>query len=270
MDRYAVVGNPIAHSKSPQIHSLFAEQTAQAISYGKILVQPNDFAEEVSGFFALGGRGLNVTVPFKEDAYHYADQLTERARHAGAVNTLAQQEDGHVLGDNTDGAGLVADMLDQSWTLAGQRLLLLGAGGAVRGVLQPLLAEQPAQLVIANRTEAKAQQLAERFADCGPVSASSYQALAGQQFDVIINGTSASLQGALPPLPDGLLASGGRAYDMMYAPELTPFLLWARDQGAEALSDGLGMLVRQAAESFFLWREVRPDPAQVMAVLRES
>lgn len=270
MDRYAVVGNPVAHSKSPQIHSLFAEQTGQPLTYTRMLVKAGAFDEEVSSFFALGGKGLNVTVPFKEEAYNYADHLTERAQRAGAVNTLVQQTDGHVLGDNTDGAGMVADILAQEWPIAGQRLLLLGAGGAVRGVLQPLLAEQPAQLLIVNRTEEKAQQLAQQFADCGPVAACSYPALADQQFDLIINGTSASLQGALPPLPDGLLAPDARAYDMMYAPDLTPFLVWAREQGAEAVSDGLGMLVRQAAESFYLWRAVRPDAAPVLAGLREQ
>jgi shikimate dehydrogenase len=266
MDRYAVVGNPIGHSKSPVIHRLFAEQTGQSLSYDKMLVEQGAFNEEVSAFFALGGRGLNVTLPFKEEAFGYADELTPRAQLAGAVNTLMLRGDGTVLGDNTDGAGLVADLLSQGWTLTGSRILLLGAGGAARGVVQPLLEQNPARVVIANRTPERAQAIAEAFGD--RVEAGDYAALAGQSFDLVINATSASLAGQLPPLPEGLVTSATCVYDMMYGAEPTAFLSWAREQGAEHLADGLGMLVGQAAEAFQLWRGVRPQTAPVIEALR--
>lgn len=266
MDRYAVVGNPIGHSKSPTIHGLFASQTGQSLTYDKMLVEPGSFAEEISAFFALGGRGLNVTLPFKEEAFLYADQLTPRARLAGAVNTLMLRGDGTVLGDNTDGAGLVADLFAQGWPLAGSRILLLGAGGAARGVVQPLLEQHPARLVIANRTPEKAQALAA--ASDGRVEASDYASLAGQSFDLIINATSASLAGELPPLPAGLVTPETCVYDMMYGPAPTAFLRWAREQGAGRLADGLGMLVGQAAEAFYLWRSVRPETQPVIEALR--
>jgi shikimate dehydrogenase len=266
MDRYAVVGNPIAHSKSPDIHRWFAEQTGQALTYEKILVELTAFDEEVSSFFALGGKGLNVTVPFKEQAFRFADLLTDRARLAGAVNTLALQNDGTVLGDNTDGAGLAADLLAQDWPLAGQRILVLGAGGAVRGIVGPLLEQKPASLLIANRTLEKAVAIAEAF-PLGAVSVSGYAELQGS-FDLIINGTSASLTNELPPLPSGLVGADTAAYDLMYGAEPTAFLRWAAEQGAVRRADGLGMLVEQAAEAFYLWRGVRPDSAPVVEKLR--
>jgi shikimate dehydrogenase len=266
MDRYAVVGNPIGHSKSPDIHRLFATQTEQVLTYDKMLVEQGAFAEEVSAFFALGGSGLNVTLPFKEDAFRYADELTGRARIAGAVNTLMLRPDGTVLGDNTDGAGLVADLLTQGWHLAGSRILLLGAGGAARGAVQPLLQQNPGRLVIANRTLDKARSVAAAFA--GQIEACDYTSLADQPFDLIINATSASLGGELPPLPAGLVASETCIYDMMYGAEPTPFLHWAREQGAVRLADGLGMLVGQAAEAFYLWRGVRPQTIPVIETLR--
>jgi len=266
MDRYAVVGNPIAHSKSPLIHQWFAEQTGQSLSYEKILVELTAFDEDVSGFFALGGRGLNVTVPFKEQAFRYADSLTSRARLAGAVNTLALQEDGTVKGDNTDGAGLVADLLGQGWQLEGRKILVLGAGGAVRGILGPLLDQSPASIVIANRTVDKAAAIADAF-PAGAVAVSGYGELQGH-FDLIINGTSASLSGDLPPLPDGIVSASLSAYDLMYAAEPTAFLRWAEQQGVQQRSDGLGMLVEQAAEAFYLWRGIRPDTTQVVTRLR--
>lgn len=265
IDRYAVFGNPIAHSKSPTLHGLFAEQTGQDLRYEAELVPVDGFAVAADRFFADGGRGLNVTVPFKSDAFEYAAELTERARLAGAVNTLACQSDGRVLGDNTDGVGLLRDITaNLGWVVKDRTVLVLGAGGAVRGVLGPLLSECPQRLVIANRTVSKAQQLAELFAG---VEACSLEALAGQHFDIVINGTSASLAADLPPLPDDLLSSGACCYDMMYSPEPTPFMAWGSARGA-AVADGLGMLVEQGAESFRLWRGVRPDTAPVLAQLR--
>lgn len=268
MDRYAVVGNPIAHSKSPDIHALFAEQTQQDLRYDKMLVELGAFETDVASFFALGGKGLNVTVPFKENAYRFADELTQRAQLAGAVNTLIKQQDGRVLGDTTDGAGLVQDLLRQSWIIAQKRVLVLGAGGAVRGVLQPLLEQKPKEVVVANRTLSKAQDLAQTFADFGEISASSFDELTGWSYDLVINGTSASLSGALPDLPVGLFAQGACAYDMVYGDKPTAFMTWAQEQGAEAVSDGLGMLVGQAAESFYLWRGVRPNIRTVISALR--
>lgn len=269
MDRYAVFGNPIGHSKSPQIHRLFAQQTGQAFSYEPLLAPLEDFAGAARAFFA-DGKGANVTVPFKEDAFRLADELTPRARRAGAVNTLMKLEDGALLGDNTDGAGLVRDLQQAGLNLAGLRILLLGAGGAVRGVLEPLLAERPAALVIANRSEDKAEQLVGEFGELGPLSACAFAALQGP-FDLIVNGTSASLAGELPPLPAGLIQPGrGFCYDMMYGREATPFCHWAQQQGTARTRDGLGMLVEQAAESFQLWRGVRPDTASVLAELRRA
>lgn len=270
MDLYAVVGNPIAHSKSPDIHTQFAEQTRQLLRYDRMLVKQGAFDEEVSAFFALGGRGLNVTVPFKEEACRYADELTERARLAGAVNTLVVQADGSILGDNTDGAGLIADIHAQNWVLEGKSVLLLGAGGAVRGVLQPLLQQSPSQVVIANRTVSKAEDIVAMYPDLDCLHASSYAELFGYTFDVIINGTSASLNGAVPPLPDRVVGPETRVYDMMYSPDMTPFLRWAQEQGATHLVDGLGMLVGQAAESFDLWRGVRPATDGVITALRAT
>lgn len=269
MDRYGVFGNPIGHSKSPQIHRAFARQTGQTLSYEPLLAPLDDFCGFAREFFAEG-LGANVTVPFKEQAHRLADSLTERARRAGAVNTLQKLDDGTLLGDNTDGIGLVRDLLDNAGlVLKGQRVLLLGAGGAVRGVLEPLLAQRPASLTIANRTLSKAQQLAAEFAELGAVTASAFEQLEGP-FDVIINGTSASLGGELPPLHDGLvLGEKTSCYDMMYGAAETPFCTWAAARGA-ITRDGLGMLVEQAAAAFELWRGVRPDSAPVLEELRRQ
>lgn len=269
MDRYGVFGNPISHSKSPQIHSLFARQTGQSLTYEALLAPLDDFSGFARQFF-IEGCGANVTVPFKEEAWRLADQLTERARRAGAVNTLHKLADGQLLGDNTDGIGLVRDLRENAGiTLQGRRILLLGAGGAVRGVLEPLLAQKPAALVIANRTLARAEQLAQEFAELGPVSASAFEQLQGS-FDVIINGTSASLAGELPPLPDGLIVPGQTfCYDMMYGAAPTRFCQWASALGAQS-RDGLGMLVEQAAAAFELWRGVRPESAPVLDELRRQ
>jgi shikimate dehydrogenase len=268
MDRYCVFGNPVAHSKSPRIHAAFARLTGQQMTYEARLAPQDGFAESVRQFLSEGGRGCNITVPFKEEAWRLAGVRSARAEKAGAVNTLFTDAQGQLHGDNTDGTGLVRDLVQNAaWELREKRVLVLGAGGAVRGVLGPLLAERPQQLRIANRTVDKAEQLADLFVDEGPVSASSFEALAGCEFDVVINGTSASLKGELPPLPVGVLAPSARAYDMMYGAAPTVFLRWASAQGAE-VRDGLGMLVEQAAEAFFLWRGVHPPTQTVLQELR--
>lgn len=266
-DRYAVIGNPIAHSKSPLIHAAFARQTMQDLSYEAILGPLDGFAAAVTGFIAAGGRGMNVTVPFKLEAYALATRHSARAQAAQAVNTL-KFEAGEILGDNTDGAGLVADLIGNlRCQVGGQRLLLLGAGGAARGVILPLLGQSPASLTIANRSAARAGELRDAFAAHGNLSARAFAELAGEQFDVIINATSASLAGEAPAIPPGLYAPGSTAYDMMYGQGLTPFLASAQLHGASRLADGLGMLVEQAAESFLLWRGVRPDTRPVLGEL---
>jgi len=268
IDRYAVMGNPIAHSKSPVIHQLFAEQTQQQLSYEAILVDADHFNQAVTDFAASGGRGLNITVPFKQDAWQLATLRSERAERAGAVNTLSWIN-AQWQGDNTDGVGLLRDLTqNNNIDIKDKRLLVLGAGGAVRGVLAPLLAEQPESIIIANRTVTKAETLTELFSDSGNVQASSYEDLSGS-FDLVINGTAASLQGGLPPVPEHCIALATDCYDMMYAAEPTPFMSWATQLGANKCMDGLGMLVEQAAESFFIWRQVRPDTQPVINAVRD-
>jgi shikimate dehydrogenase len=267
-DQYAVIGNPVAHSKSPQIHAEFARQTGQDLSYDRLLAPTDAFIETVNAFRARGGRGLNVTLPFKGEAFRLAGVLSERARAAQAVNTL-KFEGNATFGDNTDGAGLVNDLeRNLGCPVTGRRVLLLGAGGAARGVIKPLLEQQPARLVLANRTLGKAQLLLQIFGSGLEISA--YAALAGQQFDLVVNATSASLAEKLPPLPAGVFAPDGRAYDMMYGGAETPFLAFARSEGVAARVDGLGMLVEQAAESFFIWRGLHPDTAPVLKLLRQA
>lgn len=267
-DRYAVIGHPIAHSKSPDIHAAFARQTSQALTYERLLAPRDDFAGTVQALIAAGGRGANVTVPFKLEAFALATTLSERARAAGAVNTLRFDADG-IFGDNTDGVGLVTDIVvNAGVAVRGKRVLLLGAGGAARGVILPLLAEQPAQLVIANRSSAKAVALAAQFVAHGPVVAQTFDALDGQ-FDLVINATAASLADALPPIAGSLFGPHTLAYDMMYGAQPTIFLRFAAQHGAR-VRDGLGMLVEQAAASFLLWRGVRPDTATVLASLRAA
>lgn len=267
-DYYVVFGNPIGHSKSPLIHRLFAEQTGQALEYTTSLAPLDDFTAFAKAFFEKG-RGANVTVPFKEQAFRLASTLTERAQRAGAVNTLIKQADGSIRGDNTDGAGLVRDLtVNYGVALKGKRILILGAGGAVRGALEPLLAEQPEVIVIANRTVEKAEQLAKEFADLGPVFPSGFDWLE-ESVDIIINATSASLSGELPPISPSLIQAGETfCYDMMYSNEPTAFCRWATEHKAGQSVDGLGMLVEQAAEAFFQWRGVRPESAPVLAELR--
>jgi len=271
-DRYAVIGNPIAHSKSPRIHQAFARQTGEVLTYERILGDLEDFAGDVRDFFARGGKGLNVTVPFKEQAWQLADELTPRARAAGAVNTLILRSDGSLLGDNTDGVGLVRDLAqNHGFDFSGKRVLLLGAGGASRGVVRPLLEQRPALLVIGNRTAEKARELADELQDeAVEVKGCGLDELAGMQFDLIINGTAAGLQGKIPQIPGDCLAPGGWVYDMMYASEPTAFVRWGQVHGAEKALDGLGMLVEQAAESFRLWRGVKPETGEVIEALRQG
>jgi shikimate dehydrogenase len=267
-DRYAVFGSPINHSKSPKIHRLFAEQTGQSLSYDAQEVSAESFEAAVSAFFGTGGKGLNCTVPLKELAYRFATDKTERAERSKAVNTLALQADGAILGDNTDGCGLVTDLRNNhQLILTGKRILILGAGGASRGVIGPILEEATARLVIANRTAEKAAQLAEEFKGLGDISGCGFEALEGQQFDLILNATSASLSGQLPPLPERLLANQGSCYDLAYGNEPTAFVRWGIAQGAQKSLDGLGMLVEQAAEAFFVWRGVRPQTRPVIDLL---
>ncbi len=269
-DLYAVIGNPVAHSKSPLIHRAFARQTDQDLVYEAILAPLEEFAATLDAFRARAGKGVNVTVPFKLEAFHYSSLRTARAARAGAVNTL--KFDGpEALGDNTDGVGLVTD-LEQNLgrLLAGRRVLLMGAGGAARGVLLPVLERGPAALVIVNRTAARAVELRQLFPEFPALDGCGYEALEGRSFDIVINATSASLGDQLPPLPGGVFATGALAYDMMYGKGLTPFLRLARAQGAGQLADGLGMLVEQAAESFHFWRGLRPDTRPVLEALRRE
>lgn len=268
MDSYAVIGNPIAHSKSPLIHRMFAEQTGESLRYDALLAPLDDFAGTLREFLREG-RGVNVTVPFKEQAWALVNCRTPAAELAGAVNTIQRLDDGRLLGDNTDGRGLVRDLqYNAGFSLAGKRILLVGAGGAARGVIQPLLAAQPAQLCVVNRTVSKAEELATIFRDLGPISAAGFDWVE-ESVDLIINATSASLDGQLPPIPASLIQRGETwCYDMMYASEATVFNRWAAAQGAAQCRDGLGMLVEQAAEAFALWRGVRPDTAPVLQQLR--
>ena len=271
VDRYAVFGNPISHSKSPQIHSLFAEQTGQALIYTAELAEVEDFEDRVKAFVKNNGKGLNITVPFKQQAWQLATQRSSHAERAGAVNTIIIKNDGSYFGENTDGIGLVRDLTNNhKITLKQKKVLILGAGGAVRGVIEPIMAEQPEQLVIANRTVEKALQLAEDFSDLGNISGSGFAELEGQSFDIVINGTSASLHGDLPPLPDKLFSDNACAYDMMYAAKPTVFMEWSSQHSAKNVFDGLGMLVEQAAESFNLWRGVQPETQAVITTIKNS
>ena len=269
-DRYAVIGNPITHSKSPEIHARFATQTGQNLTYERLQAPLDGFAKTVREFIAQGGKGANVTVPFKLEAYELATSLSDRARTAGAVNTLRFDGDA-IFGDNTDGVGLVHDITRNfGLPLSGKRVLLLGAGGAVRGVVHPFLAESPTELVIANRTASKAAELAQLFAASSgiPIRTSAFDRLQGE-FDLIINGTSAGLSDDMPDVPAALFRPGVLALDMVYGKQPTRFMQFAAQHGA-TVRDGLGMLVEQAAESFFVWRGVRPDTAPALAALRAA
>ncbi|HCH02635.1 MAG TPA: shikimate dehydrogenase [Vibrio sp.] len=268
-DQYAVFGNPIKHSKSPFIHTLFARQTNQAMEYGIVEAPVDSFEQAAREFFAEGGKGCNVTAPFKLDAYQFADRLTERAELAQAVNTLKKLDDGLIIGDNTDGEGLVQDLLQNHAQLKGARILLLGAGGAARGVLKPLLDQQPQHIVITNRTLSKAEELAETFMSYGSISAQSMQSI-DSGFDIIINSTSAGLAGGLPDISTAIFTPHSVSYDMSYGADKTHFTDWAKQNGVSHAYDGLGMLVGQAAESFMLWRGLRPSVRQVLRELRRN
>ena len=267
MDRYVVIGNPVAHSLSPEIHAHFAAATGERLEYGRLLAEPTRFRERMREFFGLGGRGANVTVPFKLEAFALADERSERASLAGAANVLLQR--GATLhADNTDGAGLVADLeTNAGFSLRGRTILILGAGGATRGVMGPLLTRSPARITIANRTLAKAQALCEAFADRGEVAARALEDIGSVRADLVVNATSASTLGEALALPDSLLGPGVFAYDMAYGRALGDFLVRARSSGSEA-RDGLGMLVEQAAESFLAWRGVRPATQAILSALR--
>jgi shikimate dehydrogenase len=268
IDRYAVIGHPVAHSRSPFIHTRFAAQTKQSLEYTTIDATPEAFESTIREFFASGGKGLNVTVPHKEAAFKLADELTPRAQRAGAVNTLALRADGKILGDNTDGAGLARDLLNNHRiTIAGRRVLMLGAGGAARGALAPLLGLRPSELTIVNRNVVRARELVEQFKDMGQLRAISYDQLKPSPYDLVINATAASLAGELPALLPGIVDTRSICYDMAYGRDETPFTRWAHQRGCARAIMGLGMLVEQAAESFYLWRSVRPDTASVLSAL---
>lgn len=272
METYAVFGNPIAHSKSPFIHQQFAQQLNITHPYGRMLAPLDDFVNTLNAFFAQGGKGANVTVPFKEEAFARADELTERAALAGAVNTLKRLEDGRLLGDNTDGIGLLSDLERLSFIRPGLRVLLLGAGGATRGVLLPLLSMDCA-VTIANRTASRAQELAQLFTHTGSVKALGLDALEGHEFDLIINATSSGINGEIPAIPESLIHPSLYCYDMFYQKGDTPFLAWCRQHGAKQCADGLGMLVGQAAHAVLLWHgvlpEIEPVIEQMKLALRE-
>lgn len=268
MDKYCVFGNPIKQSRSPFIHQSFAKTTKQTLRYDTCFAELDGFTEAVNDFIAQGGKGANVTVPFKEQALTLADELSERARLAGAVNTLIFKED-KIYGDNTDGEGLVQDLLRNKVQLKGSRILLLGAGGAAKGVILPLLAQNPKSITIANRTISKAEGLIKQFNN-NKLTACGFEQTAEQVFDVIINATSASLSGKLPAISASIISNNTVCYDMVYGKSVTPFLVWAQLQGANRIIDGLGMLVAQAAESFDIWRGVKPAVEPVLHALRTS
>lgn len=268
-DKYAVFGNPIAHSKSPLIHAMFAEQLGIALDYDKRHIELGEFKQSVVGFFEQGGKGLNVTVPFKEEAFRLCDVLSPSAKLAGAVNTLSYT-DQQIVGHNTDGLGLVADLrLRCGFDFVGKDILVLGAGGAVRGILGPVIEQQPKSITVANRTIEKAEKLQAIFADEFSIKTSEFGHLK-HSYDLIVNGTSASLNNNLPPLIDQLVHPETVAYDMMYGADVTVFNQWADSLGALATYDGLGMLVGQAAEAFAIWRGVMPDTSEVISRIRQG
>ena len=271
-DQYGVIGHPVAHSWSPFIHGLFARQTEQAMVYRRFDVPPAKFRRHVMHFFLHGGRGLNVTLPHKVAAAGLANELTPRAERAGAVNTLMIQNENEILGDNTDGEGLVRDLQDNCGvTVGGTRILILGAGGAARGVLAPLLELQPSEIVIANRTAARASTLAREFAELGNLIGCGFDsALLTDDFDLIINATAASTEGDVPVVAATLVSKRTICYDLAYSKEKTPFVRWAESHGCVRALQGWGMLVEQAAESFSVWRGIRPQTAPVLQALIAS
>ncbi len=268
VNNYCVIGNPVTHSKSPEIHTAFAEQTQQNILYQAIQVDDREFKKAIKEFQAQGGKGLNITVPFKGEAWEISENRSSRAERALAVNTVSLNT-GKIVGDNTDGVGLVRDLtINKKLPIKGKDILVLGAGGAVRGILDPLFDEQAGKIVVANRTVSRASELVDIFSDRGDISACGFDGLVGSSFDIVINGTSTSLQGTVPSLPENLFNDNACCYDMMYSMSDTIFVSWAKAHGASKTFDGLGMLVEQAAESFFIWRGVRPDTSKVIEGLR--
>ena len=267
VDRYAVVGYPIQHSWSPFIHGLFAKQTHQAMSYTRMAVTPENFERDVGAFFATGGKGMNITVPHKQAANIVTRYRTPRAEIARAVNTLVWRSDG-LLGDNTDGHGLVTDLRKNlALTITNERILILGAGGATRGVIEPLLSLGPTEVVIANRTPDRAVNLASLFVDLGAVRGCGFEEVGDEPFDIVINATAAGLSGSVPNVESSIIASHTVCYDMSYSKTATPFVTWAIEQGCARAHKGWGMLVEQAAEAFTLWRGVRPETEPVLAAL---
>jgi shikimate dehydrogenase len=268
MDNYAVFGNPIAHSKSPLIHAAFAKQTEQNLTYSAECVPLDGFSQQVGDFFKKGGKGLNVTVPFKLEAFALAQSQTERAEIAGAINTLWIGKCGTLSGDNTDGVGLLRDItINQLFDIKGKKILILGAGGAVRGIVSPLLSANPQQIIIANRTLSKAAELATL--EPKTMKSCEFDDLNGETFDLIINGVSSGLHGEMPNLPNNMFKNNALAYDMVYGNQATPFMKWAENQHVKAV-DGVGMLVEQAAEAFFIWRGIRPETLPVIKYLKNQ
>lgn len=268
---FAVFGNPIGHSKSPRIHTMFAEQFGFDIEYRAIEAPLDGFAAAITTFRDEGAGGCNITVPFKQEAWQLADNRSGRAELAGAVNTFRFEEDGAIFGDNTDGVGLLRDLtLNLDISLHQKKILVVGAGGAVRGILGPLIEQAPKRLVLVNRTVTKAVELAKIFSTVGSIEPCGFEDLKEQQFDIVINGTAASLSGDIPPLPGEIFSEHAHAYDLMYSTQPTAFMQWAMANGAGQVSDGLGMLVEQAAESFSIWLGERPDTEVMIEVLRKD
>lgn len=273
IDQYAVIGNPIEHSKSPDIHLLFADQTGEHLNYKKMLAEEDKFSQVVTEFFTNGGKGLNVTVPFKNDACEFVDELTEYAKNAGAVNTIYKNESGKFIGANTDGIGLLRDLKKSLRVqIINKKILIVGAGGATQGIVEPLLHEQPSELLIANRTASKAEAIAEQFKEFGPnvsnIKACALNEIPKQPYDLVLHATSAGLQGNNVELPVEIIGSNTCCYDLLYSDQDTPFMQWAKSYHAEKVVDGFGMLLEQAAEAFYIWRGIRPDTAMAQHYFR--
>ncbi len=269
LDQYAVIGNPIEHSKSPDIHLLFADQTGEQLHYEKMLVDEGKFSHVAAKFFADGGKGLNVTVPFKNDACEFVDELTDYATHAGAVNTIYIGKNNKLIGDNTDGIGLLRDLKKtHRIQIENKKVLIIGAGGATQGIVEPLLNEQPDQLLIANRTASKAEVIAEQFITFGEINSCALNEIPKHSFDIVLHATSAGLQGQNITLPNEIISSDSCCYDLLYGDEDTPFMQWAKQCNAGKVVDGFGMLLEQAAEAFYIWRGKRPDTAMALHYFR--
>ncbi|MDB2705272.1 shikimate dehydrogenase [Pseudomonadota bacterium] len=269
-DHYAVIGNPISHSKSPLIHTKFAQQTKQDLDYIAKEIPLEDLASGLKQLQKEGFKGINITVPFKEQAWKVVSNKSDHAQRAGAINTIVFNDDGSLYGDNTDGIGLCRDLVDNHQIeLKGKRILLLGAGGAARGVIEPLLKYQPTELFIANRTASKAKELAQLYAEFGTLQGGGFEGLSAS-YDVIINATAASLKGEVPPLPDDILNANASCYDMMYSDTDTAFVSWAKQHAANKTIDGLGMLIEQAAEAFRIWRGIKPETQTIIQLIRQT